>query len=244
MESIKSSVVKSQAKQALSHQWAIAIVASFIVMAFSMIGNVVEYLYQYVYMIKNMVFVTNDLTMEQMMNMATNYSAPLSVSFFSNAVSIVTIPLTYGMAAFFITMIRNGNVEIKQVFSKYKQFGKCFITSLYVDILVMLQTFLFIIPGIIAAFRYAMTTYIIADNPDISTTEAVTMSKEMMKGHKWELFCIQLSFIGWFILAGFTCGVLYVIFVLPYFEATMAAFYDRVKFQYDSISGTHTIDIV
>ena len=59
------------------------------------------------------------------------------------------------------------------------------------------------------------------------------MSGEMMKGHKMELFMVQVSFIGWFILSMMTFGILFVAYVGPYYNATMAAFYDRVRYSYD-----------
>ena len=73
-----------------------------------------------------------------------------------------------------------------------------------------------------------MTFYIIADNPSISGSEAIKKSKEMMKGHKWELFVLLFSFFWWYVLGVITFGLAY-IYVIPYAEATVINFYEKIK---------------
>ncbi len=85
------------------------------------------------------------------------------------------------------------------------------------------------IPAIIVSFSYAMTSFILADSPNVYAMDAAALSKKIMYGHKWELFVLGLSFLGWFILSGLTFGVLYVFYVGPYWQATLAGFYDEVK---------------
>ena len=92
----------------------------------------------------------------------------------------------------------------------------------------MLYTFLwsllFIIPGIVKSYSYAMTPYILLDRPELSATDAIKESEKMMNGHKMELFILDLSFIGWILLSMLTCGIL-VLYVEPYMMATKSAFY-------------------
>jgi len=92
-------------------------------------------------------------------------------------------------------------------------------------IFVLLWSLLLIVPGIIAAFRYSMSFYILADNPDMGIMEAINESKRMMRGNKWKFFCLNLSFIGWAILGVLTLGIGY-LWLTPYIEVTMIAFYD------------------
>ena len=92
------------------------------------------------------------------------------------------------------------------------------------DLFIFLWTLLFIIPGIIKSFEYAMIPYILAENPGIDSKRAFELSKEMMRGEKWNYFVLQLSFIGWILLGLLACCIGGV-FVTPYFEATMAEFY-------------------
>mgnify|MGYP003292817205 CR=1 FL=1 len=96
------------------------------------------------------------------------------------------------------------------------------------NIYVLLWSLLFIIPGIMASLSYAMTNYILAENPEISASEAITLSKQMMDGNKWRLFCLEFSFIGWSLLCGFTLGIGY-LWLTPYQQAARAAFYREVS---------------
>lgn len=80
----------------------------------------------------------------------------------------------------------------------------------------------------VAAYRYKMAHYVLAENPAMSATEAIRESKRMMQGNKWRLFCLELSFIGWGLLATLTCGIGY-IWLLPYMQQAEAAFYHEIS---------------
>lgn len=81
------------------------------------------------------------------------------------------------------------------------------------------------IPWIIKTYEYLMVPYILVDNPDMDRKEVFALTKEMMTGHKWEAFVLNISFIGWYALGFFTCGVLYIFYVEPYKAYTLAAYY-------------------
>ena len=104
-------------------------------------------------------------------------------------------------------------------------------TMLWMTILIGLWSLLFLIPGIIKAFSYAMTPFIIEENPELSCTEAIHRSRMMMRGHKFDLFWLELSFIGWGILCIFTAGI-GLFWLIPYMETSVAAFYEEVKADY------------
>ena len=127
-----------------------------------------------------------------------------------------------------LEIARTGKTEFNTGFNGFSQFGSAFIAGFVGTIFIMLWSCLFIIPGIIAAFRYSMTFYILADNPGMSGIDALNKSKEMMKGHKWEFFLLQLSFIGWCLLVPFTFGLL-MIWLTPYMETTNALYYEKIK---------------
>lgn len=88
-----------------------------------------------------------------------------------------------------------------------------------------LWSLLLIIPGIVKSYEYSMIPYILAENPYISRERAFQISKQMMKGQKFDAFVLDLSFIGWMILSAFTCGILNVFYVMPYKKTTWAEFY-------------------
>ena len=83
---------------------------------------------------------------------------------------------------------------------------------------------LLIIPGIVKSYSYRMVPYILADNPNIGYRRALDLSNQMTRGHKFRIFVLDLSFIGWFLL-GFLALLIGVLFVLPYFNATNAELY-------------------
>ena len=102
---------------------------------------------------------------------------------------------------------------------------------------VLLWTFLFIIPGIVMAFAYAMTPYILEEHPEISAWDASARSREMMKGHKFDLFYLYLSFIGWALLAIVTLGIGF-LWLSPYVEGAVAAFYNDLKAEQGEMAVT------
>lgn len=92
------------------------------------------------------------------------------------------------------------------------------------NLFVSLWTLLLIVPGIIKAYQYYMVPYILAENPEMPYKQALQLSKEMMNGHKWNTFVLELSFLGWYLLGALCCGI-GVFFVNPYTEATLAELY-------------------
>lgn len=117
----------------------------------------------------------------------------------------------------------------KDIFSKFDYFAQGFLQLLLRNIFTVLWTLLFIIPGIVKSFAYAMTPFIMAENPDMSAKEAIKLSQEKMMGHKGELFWLCLTFFGWSLLAVLTGGIGY-IFLNPYMNAAYAAFYrDKIS---------------
>ena len=126
----------------------------------------------------------------------------------------------------------------KVIFSKFDYFAQGFLQLLLRNIFTALWTLLFIIPGIVKSFAYAMTPFIMAENPDMSAKEAIKLSQEKMMGHKGELFWLGLTFFGWSLLASLTGGIGY-IFLNPYMNAAYAAFY-RDKIAPKSVAYTES----
>ena len=117
--------------------------------------------------------------------------------------------------------------SFETLFVCFKQFWRFFCVQLLIELFVMLWTFLFIIPGIIAAYSYSQTFYIMLDHPDLSPLEAIRASKQLMRGHKFEYFTLQLSFFGWAFLSVFTLGLLE-IWLQPYMQVTFAGYYNAL----------------
>lgn len=133
-------------------------------------------------------------------------------------------PLAYGA----INVVRINHTglrpQVGQLFAGFKYFWKLFVLSLLMSIYITLWTLLFIVPGIIKSYSYAMAFYIYLDNPELSANECITRSKEMMKGHKWEMFVLGLSYIGHFLLVIVTLGI-YSLWLTPKMEIAFYEFY-------------------
>ncbi len=102
-----------------------------------------------------------------------------------------------------------------------------FLTSLFLA----LWFLLFLIPGIIKTYSYRLVPYILADDPNVDALDAITRSRKMMRGHKWDAFVLDLSFLGWGILTILTAGLLGYFYVFPYKDATDAELYLAIKSQ-------------
>ncbi|MDO4554777.1 MAG: DUF975 family protein [Lachnospiraceae bacterium] len=134
-----------------------------------------------------------------------------------------------GYAEFNLNVVDQREVHFGDLFGGFSRFGQAFLLQLLVTIFVSLWTLLFIIPGIIAAYRYSMAFFILAEHPEMSAMDALRESKQMMAGNKWRLFCLQFSFIGWMILGVITCGI-GLLWVNPYLNAAVAAFYRDISY--------------
>jgi uncharacterized membrane protein len=140
---------------------------------------------------------------------------------------VISGPMNLGLSFFFLNLIRNKPVEMEQLFSGFKDFIRVFTAYLLMVIFVALWMLLLVIPGIVAALSYSMIFYLLADNPDLSAMDAIRKSKELMKGHKGELFMLLLSFTGWFLLSLLTLGI-GLLWLAPYVNTSMALFYQRL----------------
>ncbi len=118
----------------------------------------------------------------------------------------------------------NAQPEIGMLFSRFSIFGRALWLRVLIGLKVFAWSLLLVVPGIIAAYRYAMAPYLVAENPDITASDAIEQSKQIMYGKKWSLFCLHFSFIGWYLLAGLTAGI-GLVFLQPYVKAAETAFY-------------------
>lgn len=140
----------------------------------------------------------------------------------------VTDAITVGVSNYFIKNTYS-KPSFSDVFSGFKvKYGRNIGTLLLVGIKVVLWSFLFIIPGIIKAYEYAIIPYILADDPQISSKDTFKKAKQMMKGNKWRLFKLEFSFIGWLVLCVLTLGI-GTFFLIPYVNAANAEFYTELK---------------
>ncbi len=142
-------------------------------------------------------------------------------------------PLWYGMNTFYLRQIRWEKPGVGVLF---EGLNRCFGTSIMVWLLQGIFTFLwsllFVVPGIVKYYSYAMAPFILADHPDMDAIEVIDESRAMMVGNKWRLFCLDMSFIGWGILCALTLGI-GSLWLNPYMGCARAQFYEAVRAEYE-----------
>ncbi len=147
------------------------------------------------------------------------------------ATVFVTNQFKVGSCRFFLKYRKNHPVKVEEIFQSYKD--KTFLNIAKVtfirDLIVGLWSFLFIIPGIIKGYEYFAVDYILSVRPDMDYSSALELSKRIMKGHKGELFELEISYIGWYMLSLFTCGLLSLLYVNPYRILAETEFFSYVR---------------
>ena len=143
-------------------------------------------------------------------------------------VTILLLPLFWGYLVYFLRLIREENIDYERLFDGFSQYIRITLAELLKGIYVLLWMLLLIIPGFVKSYSYAMTEFILRDNPEISGEDAICQSMKMMDGHKMQLFLLDLSMIGWFILSCLTLGIGF-IFLVPYNYTARAHFYEDLK---------------
>jgi len=164
---------------------------------------------------------------------------------------IISGPMSLGAAIFSLSLSRNNDARLKQIFNGFFRFGKSVSAYLLVVLFILLRLLLmiipfyayysfsnlivkillsliFIIPAIIAALSYSMTFYIMAEDESIGAMEAIDKSKVMMYGYKWKFFCLGMRFLGWAILCILTLGIGF-LWLIPWMNVSIAKFYDDIK---------------
>lgn len=138
---------------------------------------------------------------------------------------------TVGGSRFFLKLRKSQPVQFTEIFQNFRD--KTYLSiakaTFLRDLYIFLFSLLLIIPGIIKSLEYSAVNYILAVRPDMAPKDALQLSKKLMDGHKGELFLLQLSFIGWQLLSAFTCGLLLLLYVNPYMQATYTEFFAYVR---------------
>lgn len=132
-----------------------------------------------------------------------------------------------GWNRFNIGLVKGETVRFGDLFSQIHRLWAGFLMKFVVGLFVTLWSLLLVIPGIIAGYAYAMVPYLMAEFPELRVMDAIRESKRLMKGNKWRLFCLHMSFFGWMFLSAFTLGIGY-LWLTPYMQTAEAVFYMEV----------------
>lgn len=141
---------------------------------------------------------------------------------------VVTPAFSIAMVTIYLKLTQHMTPDIAELFAHFNKFWAAFKVLFLTGLFSFLWSLLLVIPGIVKAYSYSMAMYILAENPEMGALEAIDRSKAMMDGHKMELFVLNLSFIGWYLLCAVTFGIASV-WVVPYVSAATANFYNSIK---------------
>ena len=141
--------------------------------------------------------------------------------------SILLLPLSWGYTVMFLCMKREGKVNFDHLFEGFKDYFPKLFTMFLKFLFCYIGMFLFVVPGIILAYGFGIVENLMKDNPELRYVEALMESWRLMKGHKMQLFLLDLSMIGWLLLAILTLG-LGSLFLTPYVQTAHAHFYEQL----------------
>ena len=164
-----------------------------------------------------------------------NMLASESMSSISVVLSLLALPLSWGLTVSLLRNHREESVDLENLFDGFRggRYTRVFCALFLVNLFTFLWTLLLIIPGIMKAFSYALTPYILLDEPELTAKQAISRSSEIMQGRRWKLFCLYFSFIGWGILCLLTFGIGF-LWLAPYINASIAAFYEDARAEYEA----------
>ena len=146
-----------------------------------------------------------------------------------------------GYAKFLLKQHDRKELQFSDLFSQFERFGTGFAQKFLRTLFIVLWSLLFIIPGIVKGLSYAMTPFILEEHPEMTASQAIKASMQLMDGHKMDLFILGLSFIGWSLLACLTMGIGF-LFLNPYMNAAYAAFYRDISSKQEAGSYTPPVE--
>jgi len=134
-----------------------------------------------------------------------------------------------GLIIFILNTIRNTGACFGNLLDGFGKIWRVLLLNLLIGLFVFLWSLLFIIPGIIASYRYRMAIYLLLDHPEMSVMECIRTSKRMMAGHKGELFAFDWSFFGWMLLESLpVVGYGVMVYTTPYREMSYGLYYESL----------------
>jgi uncharacterized membrane protein len=163
-----------------------------------------------------------------------------NANFGARLLSIITFALSagfsFGTTKMFIGVTKDVNPEIEDILlvGFKNNYVRSLVTALLQSVYIFLWSLLLIIPGIIKAYAYSMSFYLLNKEPELQHSDAITKSKDYMNGHKMDIFLLHLSYIGWFFLSLFTAGIL-LLWVMPKLMTAQTLMFDEIYLEKNPI---------
>ena len=157
-------------------------------------------------------------------------------SLLSIAMSLLLFIVTVGYTKFMLNFINDKEYSLDQLWSYFGDWKNLATVWIHETVMLFLYYLLLIVPGIIKTISYSLVPYILVDAPNMSSGDVLDLSTKMMNGHKMDYFKLELSFIGWHLLAALTLGILE-IWIAPYQATAMTKFLSEVKSEYEKANS-------
>ena len=163
---------------------------------------------------------------ERALTYLTSLIPPRSARVFILLLSIVSMIWQAGYTIFIMNTVKKSGATFGNLLDGFSITLKLILLGFLRTLFITLWSLLFYFPGIIAAYRYRMSLYLLLDHPEMGVMECLRTSKQMMKGHKWECFVLDLSFIGWQLLSELPLiGYFVSLWATPYIHTTFVLYY-------------------
>lgn len=134
---------------------------------------------------------------------------------------------TLGYAKYNLNLVDDKDPKLKDVVSQFHRIGNGFGMQFFRGLYTFLWSLLLLIPGIVASYSYYMAPFILVEHPEMTGREAIRESKELMKGNRWRLFCLEFSFLGWELLA---IGIMWIVMMVTIFPMAASTMIDTEAF--------------
>ena len=142
------------------------------------------------------------------------------------ALQFVMMVVSAGFVIFILNTVRRTNAVYGNLLDGFSIAGRVILLNIVEGLLIFLWSLLLVVPGIIAAYRYRLALYLLIDHPEKSVLQCIRESKEMMRGHKAELFRLDLSMIGWLLLDMFIPFA--AVWTAPYTNTVWVLYYEAL----------------
>ncbi len=190
--------LRAEARHSLSGHWTTAVLVTLVYMIVAAVFTTPSYVHDYASIISLLLYI------------------------------LVFYPIAYGYCIYALNVRRGEMAGVGTLFTGFDNYKRVTLTLLLRSVYIFLWSILLVVPGIVKSYSYAMTEFVLRDHPELSSDAAIEESMALMKGNKWKLFCLDLSFIGWIFLGVITAGI-GLLWVAPYMTVARAAFYEDIK---------------
>lgn len=210
-----SSEIRALARRALKGNWSKVFIGIFLFyLLMNTVPSVIDAAFSFGQQSVDLVSMLSEKTPEEIMTAYENGEFNVSTGISSLYSLALSGAFSAGLCSFLLAFFRKGDIKPGYVFNGFEYYLKTLALMLLIGLFTFLWTLLFIIPGIIAAFRYSQAFYVLADDPRKGVMECLDESKRIMTGNKMKLFIFNLSYIGWYIAAGICSGIISTVLAL------------------------------